>query len=71
MLASRAGIESITTEEGQIIIRLFGGMQFTPQQRLLSFPDGVKMYPNQIRLNLKRVGKGWKKVLEGILGRVG
>jgi transcription-repair coupling factor (superfamily II helicase) len=32
-LAARAGIESISTEPGQVTLRLFGGIQFTPGQR--------------------------------------
>jgi transcription-repair coupling factor (superfamily II helicase) len=69
-LAAKAGIESITTEDGQIVARLFNGMKFTPQQRALSFPDGVKIGTSQITLNPKRLGKEWQKVLEGVLKRV-
>ena len=68
VLAARAGIESITTEEGQIIVRLFAGMQFTPEQRALRFPDGVRIGINQIRLNMRRVGENWREVLEGVVG---
>ncbi|GAF92485.1 unnamed protein product, partial [marine sediment metagenome] len=70
-LAAKAGIESISTEEGQIILRLFEGMQFTPEQRALPLPDGVKIGFSQIRLNLKRLGKGWREILDGILKGVG
>jgi transcription-repair coupling factor (superfamily II helicase) len=65
VLASKAGIESISTVEGEIVIRLFQGMQFTPHQR--SLPEGVKIGLNQIRLNLKKLGEGWGEVLEGVL----
>ncbi len=71
LLAARAGIESVYTEHGQITLRLFEGMQFTPEQRSLTFPDGVKMTLTQIRLNPKRLGKAWQQVLEEVLGRVG
>jgi len=67
VLAAKAGIEFISTEEGQIIVRLFHGMHFTPQQRSHGLPDGVKMSLTQIRLNLKRVGKVWQRVLEEML----
>ncbi len=66
LLAAKAGIESVTTEDGQIVLRLFEGMQFTPEQREISFPDGVKMGVRQISLSYKRV-EGWRGVLEGIL----
>jgi len=67
ILAAKAGIESISSEDGQIILRLFEGVKFTPEQRALSFPDGVRMGTSQIGLNLKRVGKEWQKTLESIL----
>jgi transcription-repair coupling factor (superfamily II helicase) len=66
LLGTKAGIESITTEDGQIVARLFEGMHFTPEQRELSLPDGVRMGVRQISLSYKRIS-GWKKVLEGVL----
>ncbi len=65
ILAAKAGIESISTEDGQIILRLFEGVKFTPEQRALSFPDGVRMGTSQIGLNLKRLGKEWQRVWRG------
>jgi transcription-repair coupling factor (superfamily II helicase) len=71
LLAAKAGIETIATEEdGQIVIRLFQGMQLTEQQRELSFPDGVKVGIRQIRLNPQRLGKGWKKILEEVVRKI-
>ncbi len=66
ILAAKAGVESISTEEGQIILRLFNGMKFTPHQRALPLPDGVKMGTSQIKVSYERV-KGWEQTLEGIL----
>jgi transcription-repair coupling factor (superfamily II helicase) len=71
ILAAKAGIESISTEEGQIILRLFEGMKFTPHQRALPLPDGVRMGTSQISLNLKRLGKEWEEVLGDILNKIG
>jgi transcription-repair coupling factor (superfamily II helicase) len=71
VLAAKAGIESISTEDGQIVARLFNGMKFTPQQKALSFPDGVKMGTSQLGLNLKRLGKEWQKVVEDLLDKIG
>jgi transcription-repair coupling factor (superfamily II helicase) len=70
VLAAKAGIESISTEDGQIILRLFEGMKFTPRQRALPLPDGVRMGTSQIRVSYGRV-KGWERVLEGVLGKIG
>jgi transcription-repair coupling factor (superfamily II helicase) len=61
-LAARAGIESISTEPGQVTLRLFGGM--------LISRDGMKVGLTQIRLNLKRLGSEWQKVLEEVVGRI-
>ena len=71
ILAAKAGIESISTEDGQIVLRLFAGMKFTPHQRALPLPDGVRMGTSQLGLNLKRLGKEWQKTLEGVLKEVG
>ena len=70
VLAAKAGIESISTEDGQIILRLFDGIKFTPWQRALPLPDGVRMGTSQIRVSYGR-DKGWERVLEGILNKVG
>jgi transcription-repair coupling factor (superfamily II helicase) len=69
ILAARAGIESVTTEDGQIVLRLFGGMQFSPKQHELPLPDGVKMGVRQISLSYKRINN-WKGVLEGVLNNM-
>jgi transcription-repair coupling factor (superfamily II helicase) len=66
LLAAKAGIESITTEDGLIVIRLLEGMQFTPQQRELPLPDGVRMGVRQISLSYKK-DKGWKAKLDRVL----
>jgi transcription-repair coupling factor (superfamily II helicase) len=66
LLAAKAGIESITTEDGLIVIRLLEGMQFTPQQHELPLPDGVRMGVRQLSLSYKG-DKGWKAKLEGVL----
>ncbi len=69
LLGTRAGIESVTAENGLIVLRLFEGMKFTPDQRQIPLPEGVKMGSSQIRLSYKSM-KGWKEVLEGVLERV-
>ncbi len=71
ILAARAGIESISTEHGQIILRLFEGMQFTPEQRRLNLPDGFEIGLSQIRLNLRRMEKEWRHILEEVVKGLG
>ena len=70
ILAAKAGIESISTEDGQIVLRLFEGIKFTPHQRALPLPDGVRMGTSQLGLNLKRLGKEWQQTLEGVLKNI-
>ncbi|MBA7561593.1 Transcription-repair-coupling factor [subsurface metagenome] len=68
-LAARAGIESISTEHGQIILRLFEGMQLD-KQKLEPVRDGIKLGTSQLRLNPKRLGSEWQRVLEEVVGRI-
>jgi len=70
VLAADAGIESITTEDGQVVIRLFSGMRLD-RQKLEPFSDRVRIGVSQLTLSPKRLGKGWKRVLEGVVRGVG
>jgi transcription-repair coupling factor (superfamily II helicase) len=70
ILAAKAGIESISTEDGQIILRLFEGIRFTPHQRQISLPDGVKIGTSQLGINYKKM-KGWQETLEDLLTKMG
>jgi transcription-repair coupling factor (superfamily II helicase) len=70
LLAADAGIESITTEHGHIIIRRFGGLPFDRQKLMPLIRDGVRVGHKQVSLNLRRVGKEWREVLEDLLTRM-
>ncbi len=70
LLAARAGIESITTEDGQIIIRRFQGMGFDKQKLEPVLKDGIKVGITQLRLSPKRLGGEWQKVLEQVLDKI-
>ena len=67
LLAAQAGIESVTTEHGQIVIRRFEGFPFDRQKLETVIRDGVRVGHTQISLNLRRLGSKWKGVLEEIL----
>jgi len=71
ILAAKAGIESIDTEDKQIVIRRFQGMPFDKQKLQPVLQDGIMAGTTQLRLTPKRLGKDWQKVLEEVLGRVG
>ncbi|MGB2826861.1 MAG: TRCF domain-containing protein, partial [Dehalococcoidales bacterium] len=66
LLAAQAGIESVTTEHGQVIIRRFEGLPFDRQKLEPVIKDGVRVGHTQISLNLRRLGKEWR----GVLGEV-
>jgi transcription-repair coupling factor (superfamily II helicase) len=66
MLAAGAGIESVTTEDRQIILRRFEGAHFNKPELEPVLGDGVKVGSNQVRLNLRQL-KNWRKVLEEVL----
>jgi transcription-repair coupling factor (superfamily II helicase) len=66
VLAARAGVESITTEDGEIIIRLFEGMQLDREKLEPFLSEGVTAGKRQVSIRYKKV-EGWRGVLEGIL----
>ncbi|MGD0779789.1 MAG: transcription-repair coupling factor [Dehalococcoidales bacterium] len=66
-LAAKAHIESITTEEGYIILRRFQGAPFNAQRFVQSLTDGVTVGRTQIRIDYKKLGKGWQNTLEGVI----
>ena len=70
ILAAKAGIESISTEHGQIILRLLDGLQFNRQKLEPSLKDGIKVGITQLRLNPKRLGDQWQRVMEDVLGKI-
>jgi transcription-repair coupling factor (superfamily II helicase) len=65
-LAAKAGIESISTEEGQIILRRFSGPPFDAGKLSSLPPDGIAVGRTQIRINYQKTGKKWKGILEEI-----
>lgn len=76
-LGAKAGIESISTDGGEIIIRRFEGVRFD-KQKLEPFLRGLRLpvvsvYLDalQLRLNYKRIGDMWRSVLEEVVRKVG
>ncbi len=70
LMAARAGIESIATEDGQIVVQLLEGMRFDRQKLQPLLRDGIKLGTTQLRLNPKRLGRAWRGVLEEVLEKV-
>ena len=70
VLAAKAGIESIATEEGQIILQLFEGMRFDREKLEPLLRDGIKLGTTQLRLHPRRLGSEWRGVLEKVLEKI-
>ncbi len=70
LLAAGTGLESITTEHGEIILKLFEGMRFDKHKLESLARDGVKIGTIQLTLNPKRLGKRWREVLEEVVGNI-
>jgi transcription-repair coupling factor (superfamily II helicase) len=66
-LAARAGIESVTTEEGMIVIRRFQGLPFDREMLSGLLRDGIEVGRTQIRLDYKKFFRKWKQVLEEVV----
>jgi transcription-repair coupling factor (superfamily II helicase) len=70
VLATNAGIESISTERGTIILRLFECVKFDKKKLEIISREGLMIGNNQIRLNLRCLEKKWQQVLEEVLERI-
>jgi transcription-repair coupling factor (superfamily II helicase) len=66
ILALRAGVESVGTEDGQIVIRLFEGMQLDKAKLEPLLGEGMTAGKREIRVGYKEI-RGWRGILEGIL----
>ncbi|MFC1873900.1 transcription-repair coupling factor [Chloroflexota bacterium] len=71
LLATDTGLESVTTEHGEIILRLFEGMRFDKHKLEPLARDGVKIGAIQLTMNHRRLGKNWREVLEEVVGKLG
>jgi len=69
-LAAQAGIESVSTEDGQIIIRRFHGLPFDKEKLEPVLKDGITVGRTRIVISYKKLGKEWRKVLEGVVEEI-
>ena len=60
MMAMEAGVQSIATEDGQLVLRMVEGKRVGKGR---ASGDGVKVGMTQVRLDIKRLGGGWKDAL--------
>jgi transcription-repair coupling factor (superfamily II helicase) len=67
LLAQRAGVQSIQTEDGQIVVRLAGGAHLPREELRRRAPPEVWVGQTQVRLDRTRLGESWREVLAGTL----
>jgi transcription-repair coupling factor (superfamily II helicase) len=67
LLAAEAGIATISTEQNEIVLRLFEGMHFDKQKVDPVLKDGIKYHPFHLRFNIRRLDKNWQQILEEVL----
>jgi len=67
MLASQAEVESIYTQEKQIVLSLARKEGMTNFPTRQEYKDGIKVGTKQIRLDTKRLRNKWPEILENLL----
>ena len=66
-LAREAGVQSVQTEDGQIVLRMAQGHRL-PQERLRGeLPDAAWVGPTSVRLSRARLRDGWRDALLRVL----
>jgi len=67
LLGGMAGIESISSEDGQVVLSLGATAKLDRPLLQRAFSSRLKIGTNQLRLDMRRADKEWKEVLEQIL----
>jgi len=70
LLGSKAGIESISSEDGQIVLSLDATAKFDKLSLQRSFGNKLKIGTNQLRLDMRRAGEEWRAVLEQVMTKM-
>ena len=65
--AAMAGVKSIVTENGTIVIRLFDGLQLDRQKTARLPGTGLTMGRTQLNIEYRKFGRDWDKALEKVL----
>ena len=66
-LTAEARVESISTEDKQIVLRFHSGKELSGLPLSRNYKDGVRIGTRQIRLDIKRLGNRWQQVLKEVL----
>ena len=70
LMGSRIGLQEISSERGQVVIKLGPDVRIDRPTMQAYFGDRLRVGTSQLRLDTKRVGREWRKVLEGVLERM-
>jgi len=69
-LAAEAEVESIFTEDKQIVLRFDSAKELGRLPLLEDYKDVVKIGTRQIKLDIKRLRNSWQEVLKKVLQRI-
>jgi transcription-repair coupling factor (superfamily II helicase) len=66
-LGAKVGVESVSTNDNIITIRILPGLQFNRQKLIPFCRFGLKIGVSQLIINLKNLRPDWQKILEEII----
>jgi transcription-repair coupling factor (superfamily II helicase) len=69
-ISTQNGIESISTNDNIVTIRIFPGIVFNRQKLSKMYKYGIKIGISQLIINISRLGKEWQSMLEEIIKSV-
>jgi transcription-repair coupling factor (superfamily II helicase) len=67
LLGAKAKLESVSTEDSQIVLRVFQGMQFDRSKLAPLLKEGIRIGVTQLRIPVQ---KGWQGLLEEVVRRI-
>lgn len=70
LLGTAAGIQAISWEDGHAVLKLGQGTRLGALRPQRGLSDALKVGATQLRLDTKRAGGDWKRLLEGLVERL-
>lgn len=70
LMAAKAGVQSLCTEDHQIVLRVSDAKQTRLKLMAAVYKDGVQVKANQIRFDLGRLGDAWREKLPEVLTKL-
>ena len=67
VLALQAGVQSMATEDGEIVVRLKEGRLLPAEALRGRLPDGVRLGRTTLRLERSRLGPAWPQALQRVM----